>query len=102
MLRFNTEWRTSWQGHAIIVRNWWDLYCCTGEELWVDGRLKDHRGGMTLRLTSTLTGTCRTDDNAFVVRAHLWPLDGVRVGCHIFVNDELVGGDVLNKPWTLA
>lgn len=96
MVRFNTEWRASWQGHTIIVRNWWNLLLFTGEELWVDGKLRDKHTGI-LRLSSTLVGTCEANGEVFVVRAYVFPLDAVRVGCYIFVNDEQVGGDLRIK-----
>jgi hypothetical protein len=97
MVRFDTEWRARWQGHSLIVRNWWNLFLVTGEELYVDGKLRDKRSGI-FRVTSTLTAACRDDEERFVVRAYLWP-DATRVLCHVYVNDELIGGDLDAEPW---
>jgi hypothetical protein len=98
MLRFNTEWRASYEGHTIVVRNWWNLFLFTGEELWVDGALKDRRGGM-FRLNSTLAAAVPLAGEMTAVRAYLFPLDATRVGCHIYVNDRMIGGDTDVLPW---
>lgn len=97
MVRFDTEWRVSWHGHSLVVRNWWNLLMVTGEELYVDGEIRDRRSGIC-RMTSTLTAACHDYDGQFVVRAYIWP-NATRVLCHIYVNDELVGGDLDAKPW---
>lgn len=97
MIRFDTEWRASWQGHSFVVRNWWNLFLVTGEELYVDGELRDRRSGI-FRVTSTLVTASRDHHGQFVVRAYIWP-DATRVLCHIYVNDELVGGDLDAQPW---
>jgi hypothetical protein len=98
MLRFNTEWRASYEGHSIVVRNWWNLFLFTSEELWVDGILKDKRGGL-IRLNSTLAAAVAVRGEMTAIRAYLFPLDAVRVGCHIYINDQMVGGDTDFQPW---
>ena len=97
MMRFESEWRTNWKGHSIVVLNWWNLLLGTGEELWIDGTRCDHSGG-TFRFTSALTAVCHSEEQIFTVRAHLWPLNMAKIGCHIYINDQLVGGDVTARP----
>lgn len=99
MVRFDTEWRTSWNGHTILVRNWWDLFLITGEELIVDGAIVVRQTGW-LRTSASLTVFIDLDGIPAEIRADIGPIDlGMRIGCRIFVNDELIGGDVSARFW---
>lgn len=97
MVRFHTEWRASWNGHPIVVRNWWNLLLFTGEELLVDGRTVMTQRGW-FRTSTNLMGSVLLDGAPTLIRVEIGQIDlGSRIGCRIFVNEELIGGDVLAK-----
>lgn len=90
------KWVASWQGHTIVVTNWWDLLLRTGESLIIDGKPipQSRRGGVA---ASTLHGEINVSGKIHNVRAHVGHTFGLMIACHIFVDDQLVGGDINKK-----
>ena len=94
MKRHTAEWETLWEGHQIIVKNWWDLLLRSGEELIIDGETVDQYESWFL-FSRDLEAKIHTDGKEHKVRAHLGSVDfGFRMGCKFFVDDQLVGGDI--------
>ncbi|MBI1805729.1 MAG: hypothetical protein HYR76_01605 [Ignavibacteria bacterium] len=90
------KWVASWQGHTIVVTNWWDLLLRTGESLIIDGRPipQSRPPGMA---ASNLYGEINISGNVPNVRVHIGHTWGLKIACHIFVGDQLVGGDIDKK-----
>ena len=92
--RFTKKWEASWNGHRIVVENWWDLLLRNGEELIIDGMpaLKERKGS---HLSCDLYGEIYDGGKIYKVHAHVGQLSlESRVGCHNFLDDKLIGGDV--------
>lgn len=80
----------NWNEHEIIVINWWNLLGRTGEELWINGQLQNKRSGR-LKTSGALSATIITPEHEHAVVAYLGStLGGLRVGCQIVIDNELV------------
>jgi hypothetical protein len=90
LFRHEKQWVVSWQRHTIIVMNWWAR---TGESLIIDGRPVP-QGKPSGILSNDLHGEIEVSGRAHEVRVHIGHTTGLRIGCHVFIDDELVGGDV--------
>lgn len=90
------RWTASWQGHTITVINWWDLLLRTGEELIIDGK-PIPQSRPPGQVASTLYGELTISGKTHKVRAHIGHTFGLRIACHIFVDEQLVGGDPNKK-----
>jgi hypothetical protein len=86
------KWVAQWEGHQIIVTNWWDFLLRSGEFLTIDGRpIPQPRTGL---VAATLRGDLDHDGRLHHVRAHIGHTWTLMIACHIFVDDHLVGGDL--------
>ncbi len=97
MKRFTKKWELRWNDHHFIVANWWDCFLRGGEELIIDGQTVDrYKGWMTF--SRDLESTLFSSGEERRVRVHIGSIDfGFKVGCQIFVDDILVGGDTHKK-----
>jgi hypothetical protein len=94
MKRFTKKWEMTWHGHQFTVKNWWDCLLRGGEELLIDGKTVD-RYESWLIFSHDLEARLLVEGEEHRVRVHIGSIDfGFRVGCKIFINDRLVGGDV--------
>lgn len=87
-------WEAEWNGHRIRIQTLLSKFK-TG--VYIDGVEYDdcERG---LALSSVIRHKFHADGEPHELRVHVGPIDGwMRIGCHIFVDDELVGGDVTKK-----
>jgi hypothetical protein len=91
--KFTKKWAVEWKGKRIVVENWWDLLLRSGERMIVDGEIVAENQAWGAR-SSNLEADI--DDIGFTrkLRAHIGGVDfGLRIGCVIFIDDEIVGGD---------
>jgi hypothetical protein len=94
MKRFTKQWKVLWNGHQLVVNNWWDCLLRGGEELLIDGKIVDHHESW-LKFSRDLEAKLITEGEEHQVRIHVGSIDfGFRVGCKIFVDDQPVGGDI--------
>lgn len=93
MIKFKKQWSHTFQNHSIVVENWWDILLRGGERLIIDGSIIDeHMGWFTL--SHQLKGEIRMKNGVHSVEARIGSIDaGVRTGCHIFIDGNLVGGN---------
>ena len=69
----------------------------TGEELLIDG-VPMQQEDTWAKLSRDLHGQIVVDGKVHEVRVHVGSVDwGLKTGCHIFVDEELIGGDVDKK-----
>jgi hypothetical protein len=95
MFAFTKKWTATWKGHEIVVVNWWNLLLWTGEELFIDGELVDHRRTRCPSLYRKLYAVLHDDGLSYEVQAHIAAVDwGLRAGCKIYIGGALIGGDV--------
>ncbi len=100
MFRFTKQWEVVWNGHQIVVRNWWDILLRTGEELVVDNTPVQQEKSWG-RMSRNLYGEIGADSEVHKVRVHIGSINwGLNTGCQIFVDDELIGGDMNKKFFT--
>ena len=86
------KWVAQWEGHQIIVTNWWDFLLRNGESLTIDGEaIPQPRRGL---VAATLRGDLHHDGRVHHVRARIGQNWTLMIAGHIFVDDRLVGGDV--------
>ena len=96
------KWNVSYKGLDIEVHNSWSFSGEVSEKLFVNGELVDinenrFKPGDTVKDWST--GHLKATINNQKVEAKLGSIwFGFSVGCHILVDDELVGG---NTKWKL-
>ena len=94
----DVKWQAAWNGHTIEVLNWSRIYGMTGETLKIDGVVAyDHKsfllfGGV---LSGELHSELLHEGEVHRVKARIGQ-KGIfaGLGCHIFVDDQLIGGDV--------
>ncbi len=92
-MRFEKRWNVRWNGHDIEVRNWWNLLLISGEQLLIDGKVADETKGW-LSISRDLSATVASSGVEHAVRAHIGSVDGgLRVGCLIYADDKVIGGD---------
>lgn len=97
MFRFKKEWDVVWKGHRIVARNWWDILLRTGGELIIDGAPVQQKQGWCV-LSGDMSAEIGSQDGIHKVRVHMGNIDwGTRVGCQIFIDDQLAGGDINKK-----
>jgi hypothetical protein len=97
MKKFTKTWELRWNDCHIVVINWWDWTGRGGEELIIDGQIVTHHKS-SIRFSRDLESTFFSAGEKHRVRAHIGSTDfGFKVGCHIFVDDVLVGGDIHKK-----
>jgi hypothetical protein len=99
MMFFNTQklkimvktWTVSWNGHEILAENRW----FGGEQLYIDGLRCDSRLG--LGFSSELRGKIKDAEGFIhVVTAKFRQSSfGTSILCHIFVDDQWIGGDLI-------
>lgn len=88
---FHKTWSHQHNGHQIVVNNWWSLFGMNGESYHLNGRLMGENYYWFLSVKTQYffpienTGLCK------VVIGTKWY---GTAGCHIYINDQLVGGDV--------
>ncbi len=88
-------WTLHYAGHDIRVENYWNLFGYARERLFVDGRLTDEAAGF-LRTSAKLEARLPQENGGlFEVKSLLSQgFLGLSVVCKIWVNSELVLGDV--------
>ncbi|WP_210404213.1 hypothetical protein [Chroococcidiopsis sp. TS-821] len=84
-------WKVNWKGHEILTKNRW----FRGEQLYIDGVRCDRRQG--LGFTSELRGQIKDAEGSvhLVTAKFRQGSFGTRILCHIFVDDQWVGGDLI-------
>lgn len=100
MKRFSKTWKAEWEGHVIVVTNWWDFRGRSGEALFIDEECvqKVEAQGHSAR---DLHGEIKRRNRTYRVHVHIGSINlGTKVGCQIFVDNELIGGDIGKKFWT--
>ncbi len=90
------RWVASWRGHRIVVTNWWNLLLRSGESLIFDGKPIPQSKPPGL-VASTLEGELNVSGKIHRVRAHIGHTFSLMIACHIFVDDDLIGGDMDKK-----
>jgi hypothetical protein len=99
MLKTTKTWQATWNGQQIEVRSWLNILAQTGEELFINGQLVHQKRGWSITpshlfgeipVESTFAGEFYQKIHAKVGNVDF----GFGVGCHIFIDGELVGGDV--------
>ncbi|PIZ95225.1 MAG: hypothetical protein COX81_01355 [Candidatus Magasanikbacteria bacterium CG_4_10_14_0_2_um_filter_37_12] len=97
MFKFEKQWKLNFKGHEIIVENWWDIILRTGERLIIDGNITDEHNGL-LGLSQKLEGQIKSNEQVHHVEVKLGSIDlGLKSGCHIYIDGNLVGGDITKK-----
>jgi len=91
----NREWKAEYKGHPIRVVNKFSLFpFATSEILEIDGAIIEHKEGGLFRLTSTMKATYNFDGQEQEVEIRIaQKTDSLRVGCQIFIESQLIGGD---------
>ncbi len=91
------SWSTRWKGHTIVVENWFDWRLRNGENAFVDGDLVcEHRSSWNTR-SVVLEAEIHDESGWHQLKIYLGSANGFSIDCHIYVNDELVGGDTDKK-----
>jgi hypothetical protein len=87
------RWSADYGGHVIDVINWWDVFMRSGEELRIDGEVvASHRSWFCFAIRSEIRDA---DGAPHTVRAHIGSINwGLAMGCQIFIDDQLIGGDI--------
>ena len=97
MKKFTKKWELVWKEHHFVVTNWWDFNFQGGEELMIDGQTVDCYEGRMIS-SRDLESTFFSAGEEHRVRVHIGSTDfGFRVGCLIFIDNILVGGDIRKK-----
>jgi hypothetical protein len=97
MCRITKKWVVEWNGHQIAVENWWDFLLRGGEELFIDG-IPIQQERSWARVSRDFHGEIIDGDKTHQVRVHIGGIAyGIQMGCQIFVNEELIGGDIDKK-----
>ena len=102
MFRVTKTWHLIWEGQQIKVQSWVNLLAQTGEELFINGKMVHQKRGWAIKPIQ-LSGEIPAE-SAFAgpfyrkVQASIGNINGgLAVGCHIFVDGALVGGDIDKK-----
>lgn len=98
-------WKASYKDLEIEFHNQWRFSGGCDEEVYINGQLQDERSTNMLKgLRDSASSHYEQDfhhngtDNHLEIRAgSKW--HGMSVGCHIYVNGELVGGDLKSRLW---
>ncbi|WP_299484816.1 hypothetical protein [Acaryochloris sp. IP29b_bin.137] len=97
MKKYTKQWKILWKGRQIVVKNWWDLLLRGREELLIDGETVDQYENWFL-FSRDLETKIFVNGKEHQIRAHLGSVDfGFRMGCKIFIDNQLVGGDMHKK-----
>ena len=95
--RFTKRWLAFWNGHYIVVENWWDLLLRGGEELFINGVSVYKNNGWS-QASQDLHSDIEFEGKTYHVRVHVGSVDwGITVGCQIFIDEVLIGGDMSKK-----
>lgn len=93
------SWTVEFEGQRITVTNhirWFPPK--TWETLSVDDTVHVRNDGSLFRMAETLYARVRSSRGPGLLEARIGQLAGrFRMGCHIFVDGELIGGDVDGK-----
>lgn len=95
------QWKMQWNGHFIAVENWRDALGRTGVRVLVDGSLIEECKSEWLYTVGflesrvELDGEFENESGAHRIKVK-FGLNRELI-CHIFVDDELVGGDTEKK-----
>ena len=80
------EWRGTWHGHEVIVRNY-----LTNEQLYIDGKLVAESKSAGLAFSATLPSVIDDNGRAVPVLATIHPANlGLSIGAQLFVDGEAV------------
>lgn len=88
---FQKTWAYHHNGHQIEVKNWWSILGMNGESYHLNGRLM---GENFYWLLSVKTQYLFPIDNVGLCKVVIGTKWYGTPGCHIYINDELVGGDI--------
>lgn len=91
---FKKTWIHHHDGHDIKVTNWWSLFGMNGDFFQLNNKPLKENFFWFVSPNTVYTFPLNENETCKVVIASKW--HGV-VGCHIFINDELVGGDVKDE-----
>jgi hypothetical protein len=97
------KWEVKTNDLKIIFTNEWNLSLNTKEQLIVNGNILSEKSTTKSDkykdiVMSNHKVKIKVDNNEYIIEIKLgskWP--GFIMGCHIFVNRELIGGDVKSK-----
>ena len=97
MRQFKKAWSTHWNGHTIVVENWFDWRLGNGEYVFVDGDLIGEHIYDSWAASSLLEADFHDESGAHSVQVQIGIAPLAQRICHIFVDGELVGGDKNQK-----
>jgi len=95
--------QTTWRGHTIKVQGNWVgryLFLAPEYELWLDDELLDKNGGPRLRpRLEAIIEEDPEDDSAdpqrFHIEADILSIIGMRPGCDLIVDGEVINSDTV-------
>lgn len=88
---FTKSWTHHHDGHRIEVVNWWSLLGMNGESFHLNGQLLYQNFYWFMSVKTQYVFPIENVGNCKVVIGTKWY---GTAGCHIYINDELVGGDI--------
>lgn len=97
MRQWKKTWSTRWNGHTIVVENWFDWRLRTGENVFVDGDLVCEQRSAQSNTASILEAEIHDESGAHSLRVEVGTVNGISINCRIFINGDLVGGDTDKK-----
>ena len=97
MRQYKQHWATRWDGHTIVVEKWFALLIRNGENVFVDGDLVCERRRSWSTVTPNFEAEIHDAMGVHQLRIQFGTSNTLDEICHIFVNDELVGGDTVKK-----
>lgn len=86
-------WSTRWNGHTIVVENWYDWRLRNGENVFVDGDLVCEHFSAWNATTSILEAQIHDENGAHSLRVEVGTPNGVSINCRIFVDGYLISPD---------
>lgn len=100
MFKYKKTWTAKFNNHQIVVENWWDLLFRTGERLIIDKKVVDEQKSWS-GFSRLLNGKISSNNETHNVKVRLGNINYFsKVGCHIFVDEKLIGGDIDKKLLT--
>ena len=93
MAQFKKDWSAHWNGHLIRVENRAIKWQQIETHLLVDGALIQNHQGDLWHPNTGCEGEFEDETGTHKIRIKFYNSSSVSALCHIYVNDELIGGD---------
>lgn len=97
MGRYEKAWSAQWDGHIIRVENRTGKWGQVETHLKVDGTSIQLSEGNLWHPTTICMGEFEDENGIHIIRIKFVASHSAAALCHIFINDELIGGDT-QKP----